>query len=333
MLSCGSALSSAPARIPAATSAGAASRLRAAHAHRLRSRTAARGRAPRSAPDAQPQVRHRARRAPRAGCRARPGWPPGRSPGAAAARSRDLSSMCARRGCAPTPGQGAAMRRDAPWRVDRARAAAAGRAPGPAAPAAADRASAARPHRRRPSRRARAPSGARSACRISGGVCGASEACVALGPQPVADPGAQAAGAAAALIGRGLRDLSGHQPAHARGGIELGITPQSRVDHDANALDGQAGLGDAGRQHDLALARGRGRERRVLGGAGRDRRTAAAPERRGSQRGSSSARCTRPISAAPGRKHRMSPSWSSRARRNDLRRSAARACSSERRGT
>jgi hypothetical protein len=71
--------------------------------------------------------------------------------------------------------------------------------------------------------------------------------------------GAQAAGTAAALIGGSLRYLGGDQTAHAGRRIELGITAQSRVDDHAHALDGEAGLRNAGGEHDFALSLARAR--------------------------------------------------------------------------
>ena len=85
-----------------------------------------------------------------------------------------------------------------------------------------------------------------------------------LRPEPVAVPVAQSAGAAAALIGRRLRHLARDQPAHAGRRIEFRIAPQAQVDDDANAFDGQAGFGDARRQHDFSRAGGRRPERRIL---------------------------------------------------------------------
>ncbi len=87
-----------------------------------------------------------------------------------------------------------------------------------------------------------------------------------FGPEPVAMARAQSAGAAAALIRRRLRDFPRHQPAHAGRRVELSIAAQPRVDHDSNALDGQAGFGDGGREDDFSLSGGRRLERRVLRG-------------------------------------------------------------------
>ena len=85
-----------------------------------------------------------------------------------------------------------------------------------------------------------------------------------FGPEPIAHAGGEPAGAAAALVCGRLRDLPGDQAAHAGGRIEGRIAAQPRIDHDPDALDGEARLGDAGREHDLALpARGRA-QRRIL---------------------------------------------------------------------
>ncbi len=107
-------------------------------------------------------------------------------------------------------------------------------------------------------------SGARSAARISGVVKRGKRALLGLGPQPVADARLQPSGAAAALIGRGLRDPHGLEPRHAAARLEARHPHEAAIDDDADALDGEAGLGDRGRQHDLALARRRRQQRRVL---------------------------------------------------------------------
>ena len=86
----------------------------------------------------------------------------------------------------------------------------------------------------------------------------------ALAPQPIADAGRRAARAARALLGRGARDALRLEPAHAGDGIEDAAPLEPRVDDDAHAVDRQARLGDVRREHDLAAARARRRERRVL---------------------------------------------------------------------
>ena len=81
---------------------------------------------------------------------------------------------------------------------------------------------------------------------------------LSLRPEPVADTRLQPAGAAPPLVGGGLADLDRLQPGHAAAGIEPGYPHQPAVDDDADAFDGQAGLGDGGRQHDLAQPGGVG---------------------------------------------------------------------------
>jgi len=88
-------------------------------------------------------------------------------------------------------------------------------------------------------------------------------------PEAVASSRSQPAGASAALVCRVPGDEHGVEPVHARAGIEAGLPFEAAVDHDVNALDGQAGLGDRRRQHHLALSGGRGLYRQVLGGGGK----------------------------------------------------------------
>ena len=115
-------------------------------------------------------------------------------------------------------------------------------------------------------------------------------------------PGLEPPGAAAALLGRGLRHPHRLEPRHAARRVETRHAHQAAIDDDADAFDGQAGLGDRGRQHHLAPARRRRPERRVL-----RRLRQIAIERRdddlraepGMRR---SRRATRRISAPPGRK-------------------------------
>ncbi len=85
-----------------------------------------------------------------------------------------------------------------------------------------------------------------------------------LGPQPVAHARLQAAGAATSLVGGGLADPHRFQPGHARARREARHTHLAAVDHDAYALDGQAGLGDRGCQHHLSTIGGRGRDGAIL---------------------------------------------------------------------
>ena len=88
----------------------------------------------------------------------------------------------------------------------------------------------------------------------------------AFRPKPVTISRAQTAGASPTLIRCCLRHFSRHQPTHSRGGIEFGIAPKTSVNNDANAFNGEAGLGNAGGEHDFALARRRRRECRILFG-------------------------------------------------------------------
>ena len=70
--------------------------------------------------------------------------------------------------------------------------------------------------------------------------------------------------AAAALVGRGLADAHRLEPRHARARREARHAHQAGVDHDAHALDGEARLRDRGREHHLAPAGRRRRDREVL---------------------------------------------------------------------
>ena len=75
-----------------------------------------------------------------------------------------------------------------------------------------------------------------------------------LGPQPQADARLRAAGTARPLIGRGLRDRRQLQAVHADVRIEGQRTGQAAIDHGGDAFDGERGLCDVRRQHDLAAA-------------------------------------------------------------------------------
>jgi len=77
-------------------------------------------------------------------------------------------------------------------------------------------------------------------------------------PEPIAATRLQAPGPTGSLGCRGTRDTPGFQARHAAGRIEARYPRKPRIDHHAHTFDGQAGLGDVGRQHDLAPA-GRGR--------------------------------------------------------------------------
>ena len=231
--------------------------------------------------------------------------------------------MCASRGCAASACIARPCGVMRPLRVERAEPQQAGRARRRASRRAARRASAARrrpcPRRRgraraAPSRRRRSP-----ASRIRG------EAAVgALAPQPIADAGRRAAGAARALLGRRARDALRLEPAHAADGIEHAAPLEPRIDDDAHAVDREARLGDVRREHDLAPARACRRERRVL----LARRELAVQRQHvdvGAERESSrSRRCTRRISPAPGRNTSRSPVASASARCDGARRDARR---------
>ena len=83
-------------------------------------------------------------------------------------------------------------------------------------------------------------------------------------PEPVADARAETAGTPGALLGRRARDALGQQRVGARSEVVARDACQSAVDDGGHALDGQAGLGDVGRQDHLApTCRGR-LQRQVL---------------------------------------------------------------------
>jgi hypothetical protein len=90
------------------------------------------------------------------------------------------------------------------------------------------------------------------------------QAVLALAPQPVADAGPEPPGAAAPLVGGGLRDLDRLEPRHPAARLEARHAHEPAIDDHADALDGEAGLGDRGRQHDLAHARRCRQQRCVL---------------------------------------------------------------------
>ena len=76
-----------------------------------------------------------------------------------------------------------------------------------------------------------------------------------LAPQPVANAGRGAAGAAGALLGRGARNTLGYETRQAALRIELRHTRVAAVHHHAYAIDGQTGFGDGRGQHHLAPSR------------------------------------------------------------------------------
>ena len=85
-----------------------------------------------------------------------------------------------------------------------------------------------------------------------------------LVPQPVADAGLDPAGAAAPLVGRRARHPYRFETGEADIRLVAGHPGDAGVDHHAHAVDGDRGLRDRGRQHDLAVPRGRRRNRFVL---------------------------------------------------------------------
>ncbi|VVO27028.1 hypothetical protein PS708_04679 [Pseudomonas fluorescens] len=84
-----------------------------------------------------------------------------------------------------------------------------------------------------------------------------------FGPQAITHARLQAPCSTGALGGAGAGNALGIEAGHAASGVETRHPRQPGVDHDAHAVDGEAGLGNVGRQHDLAFADGR----RVDGGA------------------------------------------------------------------
>jgi len=85
-----------------------------------------------------------------------------------------------------------------------------------------------------------------------------------LVPQPIADAGLSAPGAAAALVGGGARDPHGLEPGEPHVGLVARHPREPAIDHHPHAFDGQRGLRDRGREHDLAPAGRRRRDRPVL---------------------------------------------------------------------
>ena len=126
-----------------------------------------------------------------------------------------------------------------------------------------------------------------------------------LVPQPVADAGFGAPGAAAALIGGRARHAHGFEPRHADIGLVARHPRQPRIDDDAHALDGDRGFRDRGGQHDLAAAGRRRRDGAILLLAA-ERAVKRDDIGRASKRFSSWV-WVRRISAAPGRKASSEP--------------------------
>ena len=104
----------------------------------------------------------------------------------------------------------------------------------------------------------------RSAARISGWAYGASDAGLRLVPQPVTDARLDPAGAAAALVGGSARDPHRFETGKADIRFVAGHPREAAIDHHPHALDGDRGLRNRGRQHDLAPARRRRRDGAVL---------------------------------------------------------------------
>ena len=85
-----------------------------------------------------------------------------------------------------------------------------------------------------------------------------------LGPQAIREACGDAAGAAGALVGRGLRDRDRFQPREAAVGVVARLACQAGIDHHAHAGQGDRGFGDIGREHDAALFQRVRREHRRL---------------------------------------------------------------------
>ena len=85
---------------------------------------------------------------------------------------------------------------------------------------------------------------------------------IVLGIEPIADAGGDAAAAALALVGGGLRDRLDVQ-AFELAALAVALDPRGAgIDHEADARHGQRGFGDVGGQHDASL--GSGPEHAVL---------------------------------------------------------------------
>lgn len=83
-------------------------------------------------------------------------------------------------------------------------------------------------------------------------------------PQPKAHARRLPASAAAALLGRGARDLDGDKTARAGARIEARAAGEAAVDHYRHPFDREARLGDVGGEHDLAPSRRVRAQRAVL---------------------------------------------------------------------
>ena len=97
----------------------------------------------------------------------------------------------------------------------------------------------------------------REVCRLDlGGRKGGERAFLALRPKPVAGTLCHPPRTAPALFGFGPADAFGHQPRHARAGVEPRPAGQPAIDHHADIRNGQRGFGDGGRQNDTAARTG-----------------------------------------------------------------------------
>ncbi|MNJ33844.1 hypothetical protein D3C77_285340 [compost metagenome] len=86
-----------------------------------------------------------------------------------------------------------------------------------------------------------------------------------LGPQSITHPRLKATGTTGTLGGAGSGDTLGVEAGHAAARVEARHTRQAGIDHHAHAINGQAGLGNVGRQHHLAFTGRRGINGRTLG--------------------------------------------------------------------
>ena len=99
-------------------------------------------------------------------------------------------------------------------------------------------------------------------------VCRCQRVMCSPGPQAQADTRPEASGASPPLFGRRLGYRDGDQAGQAAAQFKSRYPLQPAVHHHPDALDGQAGFGNGGGQHDLAFAGGCRRNGLVLGAAG-----------------------------------------------------------------
>ena len=83
-------------------------------------------------------------------------------------------------------------------------------------------------------------------------------------PQPIANSGADPAGAPASLIGGSARDAHRLEPGDADIGLVNRNAGEAAIDHDADIGEREARLGDRGREHELAPSRSCGRDGTIL---------------------------------------------------------------------